>query len=217
MVIEAQLLKSQKKLLFDAIVSIIGETKGFTTQYLNSTTTISHSDEYFFKVYKEYNFFNISYYPSSKSIEQDEYMCKNFNDVYNLYKDWLMCIKPEIEIVDIWALHLSDNHTAYNTTLLSEKFTDEESAQIKAGIDEIKEKLAQQLDLKESLNAINMKLDILGELVSELSRIDWRDHLYGSMVGLVVDNVASSICVQDICTSLQSTYQTICSSLSISQ
>ncbi|MFR9543258.1 MAG: hypothetical protein SNH27_14530 [Rikenellaceae bacterium] len=129
----------------------------------------------------------------------------SFSDVRTMFEEWIKAIQEEVENEGIW-----DKATGFSFKpldagdIIGEKFSDEERIKLKAEIEILRQELSEREDLKESIMHINLKLDVLGELVSELSKVSWRDHAIGAMMGLVADGLATNDEVKSVASKLVS-------------
>ena len=208
------LLKSQKKAFWDIIKKNIGNTNGFEFDVDNSTFTISHKDGYYFEFTKQMtNYrFDVLYYPHENSHVEFKTIYKYFESVLEYFSTWTKGIKIEIECDDVWEQPY-EPYKIGDGSRTADKFTDQEQLKLKEELEILKQELSNREDLKDSITQIITKLDLLGELVCDLSKTDWRDHLMGSMMGLTVDQVTSAEVAQGIGERLFSLINDTCQTL----
>ena len=193
------LLKSQKKKLWDIIQKEIGNTNGFELKIENATTIIYHKEGYYFKLmsHTSKNCFNVLFFPYNNTIQEHKVDITTFNGMFSWFSAWARGVKIELDCEDVWGQRY-EQYKIGEGSRYSDKFTDEEQTKIKLEINNLKYELSQRDDLKDSLDQINIKLDLLGELVCDLSKTSWRDHVVGSVLGLAIDNITSEEVAQGI-------------------
>lgn len=207
------LLKSEKKKLWDMLNQKIETNAGFELKKDGLNLIISHKEGYYFKmIYRTDAYFcTVVYFPCSDGYKEFTDNCLIFPSLALNFGKWLDLTKTEIESEDVW----NNQHTGFTKFECdnNEKFSKEEQEQIKDEINQLKLELAEKEELKECLNQINIKLDLLGELVGEMSKVSWRDHIIGSVMGLTVDKIVSSKTASFIGEKISTIFNNVCDKL----
>lgn len=136
----------------------------------------------------------LAFSPGQETQNETEYKL-NWVGKYLSVKRWLSYLRRELETPDLWA------SVAQEAELLSlepadatnSPFTDEEMAQIKRAIEEIRTYITSTHELSdEPLRRVNDKLDYLIDASTRLGRIDWKNLFVGALISLAIQQLTPS-------------------------
>jgi hypothetical protein len=125
--------------------------------------------------------------PSSRRHAEDVY---SWDGHLSAVKMWLKCLKKELETPDLWeqahavasGQGIQDRTDADNTP-----FSDADKAQIKIGLDSLREEIGRRFDATSStLEDVNEQLDELNEAVCRLGRKDWKHNLRSVLLNIAM-------------------------------
>lgn len=184
------LLKSQKNVLFDKIVSKGLSPLQFDIKEEKKFTIISYKNSnHYFKIN---SYESIHYSPGYKTFSNNVDLSIHpdaWNSICAFFSAWLRDLLREIEQPDKWNdLLESSKQISWHIELEpNSRFTYSEVLEIENSIKQIKSDIKSLNLLPEQLQLIDAKLDYLCDKAKTLGSIDWKNILMGTLISLVVE------------------------------
>ena len=190
-----KLLLTQKNDIFDFILDEGFSPKDFTfiEELLTKNeivTYLKYKDSNYYFMFRNFGVssFGTQYSPGESSLEFEESVRGGWKQFSSRVKRWLRNLKRETNSLDKWeALKkgLQILPFAIDKDNTNENFSLEELKIIDFKIQTIKQEI-NKLDLPmETINQINIKLDILNDKADKFSKTDWKELFIGAIIGVI--------------------------------
>jgi hypothetical protein len=136
--------------------------------------------------------------PGRDQMEENHNGFSSWKDQYKWCREWLDFVKEELEAPDIWTEFIKSRTLPAATPFdpgANTPFTEEEQDYLTTRLDEFKEAIIASVsglqlpaaDLESRIDQIESELSYIKQGLTRLGRIDWKNILIASLLGLIIN------------------------------